>query len=228
MNKNLFFIEDEVNLTEFPTASLLQEGFTIYCFKSSTQALNMVQIHKPDCILVDLLLPGTNGYDFCQKIKDDSAILFVPIIVVSARNHEFDILNAFNNGADDYVAKPFSAKVLAARINLAIRKNNKNHCYDNFIKVKDLKISPDIFEVKIENKKIPLTSSEFRLLNFFVNRINKVYSRDQLIEAIKGYGVNVNDRCIDIAIGRLRKKLGKYGKYIETIYGMGYRFNDAI
>ncbi|MEI7473544.1 MAG: response regulator transcription factor [bacterium] len=225
--KNLFIIQDEEDLSGLLSCSLTKEGFKTHCFNDCYEAFDTLQLQRPDCILVDLMLPGVNGYDFCHMVKNNNKCSNIPVIVVSSRCHEHDIINAFNFGVDDYVTKPFNMKILAARVNCAIRKSCIDRLNKSAIAIKDLCICADTFEVRIKNKKISLTSSEFRLLYFLVCNVNRVYTRNQLLEEIKGDDAIVNDRSIDVMLARLRKKIGSYGKNIETIYGMGYRFNNA-
>jgi len=228
MQSKKVFIIDETEIVKTLSHSLKKEGFDTRSFSTGEEALMYFDLGKPDLVLLGLMLPGMNGLDVCRKIKSSSKSWDIPVVILTERSHELDVLNGFDAGADDYVTKPYNENILLARIKAAIRRTERNGKDDNLIKVKGLEINKEIHEVKINGKNIFLTVSEFQALHYLASNINRVFSRYQIVEAIKGNNYDVNDRSIDVLLGRLRKKLGIYGRYIETIYGVGYRFNENV
>ena len=180
---------------------------------------------------MDLMLPDLSGLHICKEIKDQKDTADIPIIILTARSDEYDILNAFNFGCSDYITKPFNEKILVARVKacLALKSDKNTQCYcheaqSNLIKFGDLEINPDRYEVYIKNKYINLTPLEFKLFYFLAKNQGKVFKRNQIFEEIYENFYNRGDRSIDILVNRLRKKLKIYGDLIETIYGVGYSF----
>lgn len=205
------------------------EGYKVYKYKRGYDALRDVETLFPDLVLLDLMLPDISGLEICKKIKDSPKTSDIPVIILSARSDEYDILTGFNFGCYDYITKPFSEKVLIARIKSALANthlgcpNCKKHF--NIVKINDLVINSITFETTIKNKAIDLTPLEFKLLHFLAKNINKVFTREQIFEELYAENdENRSDRSIDILINRVRKKIGAYGKNIETIYGVGYSF----
>jgi len=227
MSKNIFIIEDEPDMLNLLGFILSEEGYTVHKFISGEEALKQVNVIKPDLITLDLMLPGMSGLEICKIIKNNPATWNIPIIVLSSRSEEFDILTGLNVGCDDYITKPFSEKILLAKIkSILFRESRKQGQSEKIIKIKDMMIDPDRFEVSIKGKLINLTATEFKILYFLAKNPGRVYSREIIFESTKELDFYSGDRSIDILIGRIRKKLGTYGKIIESIYGVGYRFKE--
>jgi len=225
LKRNIVVIEDDDDLLDLTSRVLEKNGYNVSSFKLGEDALQSILENKPDLILMDLMLPDISGLDLCKRLKKNENRWEIPIIILTARSHELDILLGFEVGADDYITKPFNEKILLARIKSAInREKRKNDVQNSIIKFDDLFINPEHFEVSVNNKIISLTCSEFRILHVLALKPGYVFSRYQLVESIKGDDYTVNDRSIDVLLGRLRKKLGVCCKHIETVYGVGYRF----
>lgn len=225
--KNITVIEDNGELLDITTRILQKNGYTTNGFSNGEDALIYIDNNPTDLILLDLMLPDLSGLDICKSIRNNENKWNIPIIILSARSHELDIVHGFEVGADDYITKPFNEKILIARVKAAInREDRKNNSQKSTIKFNNIVINPDRFEVLINDKNTALTFSEFRILHILAQKPGYVFSRYQLVESIKGDDYNVNDRSIDVLVGRLRKKLGKSCDCIDTVYGVGYRFVD--
>ena len=223
--KEITVIEDEVDIQELIKYNLSKEGYNVSCFSSGEEGLNFAKSNKPDLILLDLMLPGLDGLEICQYLKRDSATSHIPIIMLTAKVEESDIVTGLELGADDYVTKPFSPKILIARIRSLFRRlKAKEITSQSVIELDGILINPGKFEVLINNKPITLTLTEFQILHQLAKKPGWVFTRDQLIDAIRGEDTIITDRSIDVQIVGLRKKLGKSGTLIETVRGIGYRF----
>lgn len=226
--KKIFIIEDEEEMLKLLSYKLDKEGAIITCFTSGIEALKAIDSQNPDLILLDIMLPDIYGLEICRKIKNNPNTKNIPIIMLTARNSEFDIVNGLNIGADDYITKPFSPRILVARINASLRKYQNQDNSTSIIHIQDMQIDSARFEVLIKRKPVNLTSSQFQILYKLASNVGQVFSRNQIINTIHGIDYDVCDRSIDLLIGRLRKKLGPYADYIETIYRVGYRFKESI
>jgi two-component system alkaline phosphatase synthesis response regulator PhoP len=225
--KKILVIEDDEDILELLTYNLTKDGYQVEGVASGEEGLSSIRKNFPDLVLLDLMLPGVNGLDFCRQIKSDLETRNIPIVMLTARGEEADIVSGLELGADDYITKPFSTKILLARIRTVLRRKHLDHD-DNgsIIRIHELVINPQRHEVLVSGKKVELTSTEFRLLHFLTRRPGWVFTRAQLVEAAHGINYPVTDRSIDFQIVGLRKKLGPLGKYIETIRGVGYRFQE--
>ena len=173
------------------------------------------------------MLPGIDGLETARRLKNDSSTNFIPIIILTAKGEEADIVTGLELGADDYVTKPFSPRILTARIKAVLRRKDKESTQKNdFIKVFDLELDPGRREIKACGRAVELTFSQFQLLHFLIKRPGWVFTRTQIIDAVQGDDYAVTDRSVDVQIVSLRKKLGTSGKYIETVRGVGYRFRE--
>jgi len=225
--KTILFIEDEEDIFEIVRYNLEKEGFNVLSAISGEVGQSKVLSHKPDLILLDLMLPGISGLELCKRLKQDENTRDIPIIMVTAKSEDADIVTGLELGAEDYITKPFSPRVLVARVLSVLRRQNKDGFDEkNVLKIDGLNINPGRHEVILNGESLNLTNSEFRILHFLVRRAGWVYTRDQIIDAIRGEGYAVTDRAIDVQVVGLRKKLGEYGAWIETVRGIGYRFKD--
>lgn len=227
MKERIFIIEDEKELADLLENIFSKENFKVQKFYSGLSALKEIKTNKPDVILMSLILPDLSGLQLCKEIKEFKETADIPIIVLTNRNDEYDILNAFNFGCADYIIKPFNEKILVARVKACLKfKSNRVSANnnENILKYGGLEINPDAYEAYLDKKLIDLTPLEFKLLYFLAKKHGKVFSRGQILEEIYENYYERGDRSIDILVNRLRKKLRKYAGLIETIYGVGYSF----
>ena len=228
MNKSIFIVEDETDMLDLLAFILTKEGFKVFKFNRADFALTKMESIMPDLVLLDVMLPDMSGLEMCKKIKDNPKTSDIPVILLTSRNDEYDVIIGFNFGCSDYIIKPFNEKILIARIKAAIVKSCKDcNCSsknNGVIKAGKLIIDFSRFEVSIKNKLIDLTPLEFKLLHFLTKNRNKVFTRQQLFRELYENDDNRSDRAIDILINRIRKKIGSYGNNVESIYGVGYSF----
>ncbi len=221
----VFVIEDDEDINELLTYNLKKEGFQVFSFLNSTDALSKLKDEKPDIIILDIMLPDIDGFELCKKLKSDSRYKDIPIIMLTARDTEIDKVVGLELGADDYVTKPFSFRELIARIKAILRRYSAGKI-SNQKEVSDIYLDKDSLSLFIKGKKVPLTVKEFKLLNTLLTNRGKVFSRDELLKAVweeKQY--DVFDRTVDVFIRKLREKLEDYGKCIKTVRGLGYKWD---
>lgn len=224
-NSKILIVEDEPQINRLIELVLESDGF--YNIKKAfdgKQALEIIYEYKPDLILLDVMIPEIDGFSLCKKIKEDKRLESIQIVMLTARKMEKDVLQGFENGAIDYISKPFSNKILLARINahLKTNKNNDNKIYKN------ISLDYNKKTVKINDKSIELTKFEFILLETFMSNIGFVFSRSKLLMYLRGDdGFEVSERAVDVQILNLRRKLGNFGACIETVRGMGYRLKEV-
>ncbi len=230
MNKpTILVVEDEEDIQQLVSFHLIKEGFFVLCADDGDAAIDIFKSERVDLILLDIMLPGKSGLDVCQIIRKEPNGRTVPIIMLTARSEEIDIIEGLNTGADDYITKPFSPKVLIARVKAHLRRKqeteNRTLTKRNRLDLPmGLVVDLDLHRATVGGEKIELTVSEFNILKFLAQRPERVFSRQQIIDEIRGTGYEVTDRAVDVQIHGLRKKLGKAGCLIETVRGVGYRF----
>jgi len=223
----ILVVEDEEDIQELIRYNLAREGYQTVSAMSGEDALNSIDNKLPDLILLDLMLPGIDGLEICRRLKADGKTSHIPIIMVSARGEEADVVTGLELGADDYITKPFSPRVLMARIKAVLRrKSGEEKTEETVLNVSGMLIHPGRREIVIDGKRVDLTYTEFQLLHLLARRRGWVFTRYQIVNAIKGEDYPVTDRSVDVQIVGLRKKLGEYGKLIETVRGVGYRFRE--
>lgn len=229
INSNILIVDDEKDISTLIEMTLKSHGFKniIACYNGKS-ALDEIKINHPDLVLLDLMLPNIDGLTVCKEVKNDITTKNIPIIMITAKNEENDIVTGLELGASDYITKPFSTKVLLARVKNQLRISALQPKDNNtFLRFKDLVINREERSVFLNNEEIKLTYSEFELLTMFVNEPHRVFTRNQLIFNIKGDdGYDVGERAIDVQILNLRKKLGNYGSEIESVRGIGYRLKS--
>lgn len=223
--KHIVIIDDEQDILELLRYNLDKIGYRTTCLLDGESAIKEIRESIPDLILLDLMLPGIDGLDVCRILKNSKQTTKIPIIMITAKGEDTDVVKGLEIGADDYVTKPFSLKVLFARVNALIRRKNEHLNSNNEIQFKEILIHPGKREVKVGNKKIELTFSEFQILYLLAGRPNIVFTRQQIIDEIHGINYHVTDRSIDFQIVGLRQKLGKAKNHIKTVRGVGYKFN---
>jgi len=225
--QSVLVVEDEEDIMEVIRFNLDKEGYEVNQALSGEKALQLIEKKLPTLVLLDLMLPGINGLDLCRILKQNDRTKGIPVIMLTAKSEDADIVAGLEMGAEDYITKPFSPRVLLARVRTVLRRRETGVKDDSsVIQVDGMQIHPGRHEVTMGENVVDLTPSEFRILHYLARRPGWVYSRDQIIDAIRGHGYVVTDRAIDVQVVGLRKKLGDYGKFIETVRGIGYRFRD--
>ncbi len=225
--KHVLLVEDDEDILELLRYNLSEEGYTVDGAVTGEDALRLLVTKLPDLVILDLMLPGLDGMEICKMIKRDPKTSHIPIVMLTARSEDSDIVAGLELGADDYITKPFSPRVLIARVRAVLRRKSKEQTDEtSTIQLQDLVINPVRHEVLAENKPVELTSTEFRVLHYLARRPGWVFTRNQIVEGVHGYGYPVTERSIDFQIASLRRKLGSAAKYIRTVRGVGYRFKD--
>jgi two-component system alkaline phosphatase synthesis response regulator PhoP len=225
--QKILAVDDEEDILELLRFNLTKEGFAVVCAASGEEALKSALSHRPDLILLDLLLPGMDGLEVAKRLKSDPSTREIPVIMVTAKGEEADIVTGLEVGAEDYITKPFSRKVLIARVRAVLRRKTSAPVDDQaVVSVQDLTIHPGRREVLVKGKPVVLTFTEFGILNFLARRPGWVFTRSQIVDAVKGDEYFVTDRAVDVQIVGLRKKLGSAAEVIETVRGVGYRFKE--
>ena len=225
-NERILVVDDEEDVLELVRYNLDKNGYKVITTASGEQAIIEAGGKTPDLIILDLMLPGIDGLEVCRKLKSDVKTERIPIIMLTAKGEETDIVTGLELGADDYVTKPFSPKVLIARIRRLLHRTVSRDLEQPPVKIHDLAINPTRREVLARGKPVTLTFTEFNILYALARRPGLVFTRYQIIDAIHGDDYLVTDRAIDVQIVSLRRKLGPCGNYIETVRGVGYRFKD--
>jgi len=222
----ILVVDDEEDIVELVELNLTREGYRVLGCTTGERALEIAKSKLPNLIVLDLMLPGIDGLEVCRRLKRSPKTAHIPIVMLTAKAEEADIVTGLELGADDYVTKPFSGKVLAARVRRLLRKAAEPVGEQEVIQVHDLTIDPARHEVRAKDSKVDLTRTEFDILHTLARRPGLVLSRYQIVNAIHESGYVVTDRAVDVQIVALRRKLGPCGQYIETVRGVGYRFRD--
>lgn len=232
MTQKILIIEDDKSVQQLIRMYLVNDGFEVIFSMDGKEGLDKALNDNPDLILLDLNLPKIDGIEICKKVRINSN---VPIIMVTAKIEELDKLDGLENGADDYITKPFSPRELVARVKAVLRRvntsDNKDVTISENIQSGDIYLNTASRRVTIKENNVPVTPTEYRLLNFFIESSGRVVSRDQIIENVFGYDFSGYDRTVDTHISNLRKKLESSGLrkgVFSTVYGMGYRFDNNI
>jgi len=227
-NSRILIVEDEESIDQLIQMVLASDGFenVRFCY-DGVNALNIIEQWVPDVILLDVMLPGIDGFALCQKIKSNPVFENVKIIMLTARKLEDDVLKGFEQGAIDYITKPFSNKILLARIKAHLSVKKMENSVQEEYKYKNLYMNLVTQVVKIDDDIINLTYSEFEIMKLFVQNVGRVYSRAQLLSVLRGDdGFDIAERAIDVQIVNLRKKLGSLGANILTVRGVGYKLDE--
>lgn len=227
---NILLVEDEQDLLELLSYNLTREGFTVQTAMTGEDGLKKARTmgKQLDIVLLDLMLPGIDGLEVCRTLKGRDNTSGIPVIMLTAKGEESDIVRGLEFGADDYITKPFSPRVLMARINAVLRRSEGDQRGDNssVIDIGSVQIDTERHEVLVKGEQVTLTATEFKLLSLLASKAGRVFTRQQIIETIhEGYAA-VTDRSVDVQVVSLRRKLGDTGRNIETVRGVGYRFRD--
>lgn len=225
--ETILIVEDDEDILELISYNLNKNGYNVIRSSSGESGLEKLEKNNPNLILLDLMLPGIDGFEFCKKVKADERNKNIPIVMLTARGEDADIVTGLELGADDYITKPFSPSVLIARIKSVLRRNNVEKSQENgVVIIDDLVINSLKHQVSINNKVVELTVNEFQVLNILAKKPGWAMTRYQIVNLTKGEEYAVTDRAVDVMMVGLRKKLGEYGKYIETVRGVGYKFKE--
>jgi len=228
--KRIVVVEDEPDILEVLSYNLRREGFAVTTTMDGSRGLALIQKELPDLVVLDLMLPGTDGLDICRQLRANDNTQHILIVMVTAKSEESDLVLGLGIGADDYIAKPFSPRELIARVKAVLRRSADTNevSKSNKISINGLQIDVDKHSVMLDQEKIQLTATEFRLLHHLASCPGRVFSREQLLDQSLGNDVVVIDRNIDVHIRAIRKKMGDAQDYIETIRGVGYRFKEVV
>jgi len=227
--ERILIIEDEEDILALIHFNLIRAGFRVECATSGEDGFKKARDLNPDLVLLDLMLPGMDGLEVCRRMRQAPETGDTPVIMLTAKGEEHDIVHGLELGADDYLPKPFSPQVLLARIQAVLRRRAKTAGVaerEQPIEIGELYIHPGRNKVVANDENVELTFSEFRILSLLAGRPGWVFTRSQIVDAIHGEGYAVTDRAVDVQIVGLRKKLGGCGDYIETVRGVGYRFKE--
>ncbi len=230
--KSILIVEDEEDIQQLVSYNLVRAGFDVNCADTGEEALRLVRERLPDLVLLDLMLPGIDGTEVCRALRLEEQSRELPIIMLTAKGEDDDVVTGLDLGADDYVTKPFSPGVLISRIKAVLRRKAKEQAPPTrepgqTIQVHDLVIDPRRHEVKVSGHLVSLTLTEFGILEFLAKRPGWAFTRQQIIDAVRGYEYIITPRAVDVQIFSLRKKLGDTGGKIETVRGIGYRLKDV-
>jgi two-component system alkaline phosphatase synthesis response regulator PhoP len=226
VDTTILVVDDEEDILELVKVNLLREGYKVIIAADGEEALKLARSQMPSLVILDLMLPGMDGLEVCRILRGDPKTEHIPVIMLTAKSGESDIIVGLEVGADDYVTKPFSPKVLVARVKRVLRKKVESSLARKTVSIHEVTIDPARHEVAIKDKRISLTLTEFNILYTMARRPGMVFTRYQIVDAVHGDNYLVTDRAIDVQIAYLRRKLGPARKYIETVRGVGYRFRD--
>lgn len=223
----ILVVEDEEDILELVKYNLVREGYQVEGATTGEEGLALARKRKPDLVLLDLMLPGLDGLEVCKSLKKDAGTEGIPVIMLTAKGEEADVVTGLELGAEDYITKPFSPRVLAARVKTVLRRRTRLEVGEGeVLKIGELTIDPPRHEVLVNDAPVKLTLSEFRILHILARRPGWVFTRYQIVDAVHGEGYAVTDRSVDVQVVGLRKKLGPAAQRIETVRGVGYRFKE--
>ena len=227
---SILVVEDDTDIQQLVSYNLIKAGFNVTCADTGEEALQLLGREPVDAMVLDLMLPGKDGNEVCRAVRSQEAIKGLPIIMLTAKSEEDDIVSGLECGADDYVTKPFSPRVLIARLEAALRRTPESTEIPDesagFISRHGMEIHPGRHEVRVNGEEVHLTASEFTILELLAGRPGLVFSRQQIIDQVRGYDYSITPRAVDVQIFGLRKKLGDSGACIETVRGIGYRIRE--
>ncbi len=228
LNETILIVDDEEDILELVEYNLIKEGYRVITAATGEDALQIARDKLPDLILLDLMLPGVDGLEVCRILKADHLTSVIPIVMLTAKGSEADVVVGLEMGADDYITKPFSPRIITARTKAVLRRKRALNAEDENhpLQLSGMVINPERHEVLIEGQPINLTATEFSILYYIARRPGRVFTRDQIVDASRGKDYPVTDRSVDVHIVSSRKKLRSLGKCIETVRGVGYRYRD--
>lgn len=224
--EKILVVDDEQDLVKLIRYHLEKDGYRVLSAHNGEDALFLSRKERPELLILDLMLPGMDGLEVCKRLKADRDLTNTAIVMLTAKGEEADITTGLKLGADDYITKPFSPKELVARAQAVLRRTKSASAIQEYIKIDDLTIDLDKHEVIIKNEPVQLTLAEFKILYHLARKPGRVFTRDQLLDAVSGPETAVTDRTIDVHVASLRKKLKTFANRIATIRGIGYKFKE--
>jgi DNA-binding response OmpR family regulator len=226
MSRLIAVVDDEPDIRELVALHLKKAGFSVRTFPDAGQFQKSLTGSLPDLVVLDLMLPDADGIDICKDMKRGTRTAGVPVIMLTARGDELDRVLGLEIGADDYITKPFSPKELVARVKAVLRRSEQRSAGNTIELPQDVSIDPNRFEVTVSGRKVDLTTTEFKILAILAERPGWVFSRDEILSRLWGDEKAVIDRTVDVHVTNLRKKLGKAGRLIENVRGVGYKLSE--
>jgi two-component system phosphate regulon response regulator PhoB len=230
MKKRIFVVDDEQDIRDILKINLEKEGYSVHCYPSADAAKKALNSMVPDIMLLDIMMEGMDGYEFCRNLRSEERFRHIPVIFLSAKSNELDKVVGLEIGADDYMTKPFSLSELKSRVKAVLRRSapaaEDRSSGRSDITFKEMTLHPQEYRLTIQNEDVKLTKTEFEILYLFMKNAGKIFTRDNIIDSVKGDDVYVVDRTIDVHIMNLRKKLGPYKQTIMTFSGVGYGFRE--
>jgi two-component system phosphate regulon response regulator PhoB len=227
--ERILVVEDEEDILELVNYNLVKNGYSVDTVMEGEKALLAARANPPDLVILDLMLPGVDGLEVCRVLKKDPNTQHIPVIMLTAKSEESDVVAGLELGADDYIPKPFSPKVLIARVRAVLRRKSREEVdSETPLRIHDLAIQPGRHEVHVSGKPVKLTLTEFQILHLLARRPGWVFTRYQIVDEIRGEDYPVTDRSVDVHMVSLRKKLGGSGKFLETVRGVGYRMKEPL
>ncbi len=225
-HEHILVVEDESDIQELIRYNLEKEGYKVSCVATGEAALRSAGATPPGLVILDLMLPGMDGLAVCKELRSQARTRSVPVVMLTAKGEEIDVVTGLEVGADDYVVKPFSPRILLARVRAVLRRRESDGEACPVIRRGPVTIDATRHEVTLDGEPVTLTLTEFRVLEYLARRPGIVFSRYQIVDAVKGEDYPVTDRSVDVQIVGLRKKLGRFSDCIETVRGVGYRFRQ--
>ncbi len=233
MEKKILVVDDEQDILDLISYNLSKEGFKVFTAGDGVQGLETAKTCKPDLVILDIMMPGKDGFEVCRALRQDPAFGSTAIMFLTAKSGEIDQILGLELGADDYIQKPISPRVLLARVKTMLRRGSDNIKTEmiaapELLRVGNVEINRQNYTVRVDGKEIFFPKKEFELLAFLASNRGKVFSRESLLRRIWGESVYVIDRTVDVHVSKIREKLGPYGHWIETVKGVGYRFTEQV
>ena len=225
--ESILIVEDEKNIAKLIRYNLEKDGYECYMAKSGEDGLEILKKHAIDLVILDIMLPGIDGFEVCRTIKQSARLKNIPVIILTAKGEEVDRIVGLELGADDYMVKPFSPRELILRIKAILKRGKTEPLKKDMLNAGDISVNIPSHKVTVKNKEIELTRMEFKLLTTLMERRGRLQDRDTLLNDVWNIDTMINTRTIDTHIKKIREKLGhKAGNMIETVRGMGYRFKE--
>lgn len=231
MQKKVLVVDDEQDIVDLISYNLVKEGYTVYAASNGTQAVESAIALQPDLVILDVMMPGMDGFDVCRTLRGNLSTQSVAIMFLTAKSGEIDQILGLELGADDYIQKPISPRVLTARVKTILRRGGETIRTETIaapeiLQIGALEINRQNYTIRVDRKEIFFPKKEFELLAFLATNTGKVFTRESLLRRIWGESVYVIDRTVDVHISKIREKIAPYSNWIETVKGVGYRFRE--
>ncbi len=233
MEKKILVVDDEQDIVDLISYNLSKEGYKVFTASNGTQAVEVATTVKPDLVVLDIMMPGMDGFEVCRSLRQETSLASTAIMFLTAKSSEIDQILGLELGADDYIQKPISPRVLLARVKTILRRGaerirTETIAAPEIIRLGALEINRQNYTVRVDGKETFFPKKEFELLAFLASNRGKVFTREALLRRIWGESVYVIDRTVDVHVSKVREKLNKYGGWIETVKGVGYRFSEQV